>query len=241
MWLVDSLKPEKENPPLTSVPSIAVIFAAFNEDRVIEEKINSIYKTNYPLEKLKVYIGSDASTDKTDEIVIALQEKYTSLNFTSFKNRMGKAGIINALAEMAHADILVGTDANIIFTENTLTAFAESFTHANTKIVAGNIIYFEKSKDGISNQEGVYLSIENKIKKAESKLWRKVMGVSGGLYAIRKEAFTTIPSLTFMEDFFVSFSVLQNKGDILAMSESTTESSIVTADLKINHKRQKNK
>ena len=57
------------------LPMVSVLLAAYNEEEVIEEKIKSTFKTNYPLANLELLIGSDASTDNTDRII----EKYTRL------------------------------------------------------------------------------------------------------------------------------------------------------------------
>ncbi|MDX5321528.1 MAG: glycosyltransferase, partial [Bacteroidota bacterium] len=50
-------------------PSIDLLIAAYNEEEVIERKIRSCLNTDYPADKLRVVIGSDRSSDRTDEIV----------------------------------------------------------------------------------------------------------------------------------------------------------------------------
>ena len=194
---------------------VSVVFAAYNEESVIEEKIHSIFKSNYPSEKISVFIGSDASTDTTEIIVKHLQEDYPNLRLICFENRTGKSGIINYLFENCKAELVIGTDANIIFNEETIPNFVQHFEDPLVSLVGGNIKYFKKNQSGISQQENTYLSFENKIKQAESDLWAKVQGVEGGLYCIRKEEFTPIPPLTFMEDFFITYSIFKNKGKVL--------------------------
>ena len=54
------------------LPEVAIIMAVYNEEEVIEQKLRSIFATNYPLEKVQVFIGSDNSTDATHSII----EKY---------------------------------------------------------------------------------------------------------------------------------------------------------------------
>ena len=54
-------------------PTVSVVFAAYNEVGVIEEKIRSIFKTTYPAELLEVRIGSDLSNDGQDEKIRELQ------------------------------------------------------------------------------------------------------------------------------------------------------------------------
>src|SRR5688500_8738601 len=45
------------------LPQVAVLVAAYNEEKVIGEKVISVFNTSYPLSRLKVYVGSDASMD----------------------------------------------------------------------------------------------------------------------------------------------------------------------------------
>ena len=44
---------------------VGILIAAYNEEKVIAKKIESILSSNYPLENVTIYIGSDASTDNT--------------------------------------------------------------------------------------------------------------------------------------------------------------------------------
>ncbi len=66
------------------LPYVSLIIAAFNEESVIGEKIQSVYLTNYPVNRFEVLIGSDASTDNTEEILHDLSEQHSSLHFFSF-------------------------------------------------------------------------------------------------------------------------------------------------------------
>lgn len=196
-------------------PEVTVLFAAYNEESVIEAKIKSIYNSNYPQEKINVLIGSDASTDATDEIVNRLSDKYENLELIPFTKRTGKSGIINKLYDLSSSDYVIATDANIIFNLDTIPNLIRHFKDESVSLVGGNLDYFNKVNSGISQQENTYLSLENNIKQAESDLWSIVQGVEGGLYAIRKEWFTPIPPLTFMEDFFITYKVLENSGKVL--------------------------
>lgn len=202
-------------------PKITVLFAAYNEEAVIADKIHSIYNTNYPSEKVNVLIGSDNSTDKTDEIVLNLSRQYPSLQLVKFVNRTGKAGIINKLVSIAETEIIVATDANILFLPHTIGALVAPFANDKIKLVGGNLTYQTLGKTGIALQEHMYLSWENRLKHAESQRWGIVMGVEGGCYAIKKSWFAQIPPLTFMEDFYITLSVLARKGNVYFAQNAT--------------------
>ena len=194
------------------LPSISIIMAAYNEEKVIAEKIKSVFNTSYPFSKIEFLIGSDNSTDNTNMIVNQLIEKFPQISLHIFPARTGKAGIINKLAEKAQNDILILTDANVIFSENTLFNLVKHFKNQYIVIVGGRIINSRFNKTGISIQEETYISRENRIKHHEGLIWGSMAGAFGGCYAIRKSWYSPVPPRFFMDDFYISMSVLENGG-----------------------------
>jgi len=193
-------------------PEVTVILAAHNEEKVIRQKIESTFRCSYPQEKIKMLIGSDASTDQTNMIVSELQQKYNGLRLKAFEKRTGKAGIINQLATEADTPVLILTDANVIFTEKTIVEMVKHFKNEEIKLVGGNIVNSHNSIEGISIQEEKYISRENRIKYAEGVLWGTMAGAFGGCYAIRKEYFSPVPPRFFMDDFYITMNVLEKGG-----------------------------
>ena len=109
--------------------------AAYNEENVIAKKIQSILESDYPLEKISIYLGSDASTDKTNELIASFQEKHPNIHLKIFPGRSGKAHIINDLAKECKDDVFILTDANVFFTQNTISNLVRHFSYAKTKQV----------------------------------------------------------------------------------------------------------
>ena len=109
-----------------NLPEVAVLIAAYNEEKVIGEKIDSVFNSAYPLSKIKVYLGSDASSDNTDAIAEKLIQKYSNLELVKFEGRVGKISIINHLQSIGDEDILIMTDANVIFTPTTIFQLVKS-------------------------------------------------------------------------------------------------------------------
>lgn len=225
--------PAKRNKPILydeiiELPTVTVLFAAFNEEGVIQEKLLSVFNTTYPKEKLFVLVGSDNSNDRTDDIVLELTRKFSNLQLVRFEHRTGKSGIINKLVDLAQTELIVATDANIIFQPDTLLELVRPFKEEDIKLVGGNLMYKSKRDTGIAVQEHMYLNWENRVKQAESERWRLVLGVEGGCYAIRKTWFTQIPMLTFMEDFFITMSVLKRGGQVWFAPEAVCYEDVST-------------
>ena len=193
------------------LPSIAILIAAHNEEKVIEKKILSVFNTNYPSSKLKVFIGSDASTDRTDQIISNLTNTYSNIEFIKFKGRVGKISIINHLQSLCDEPVLILSDANVIFKQNTIFELVKYFKESNVGLVSANIIKESSNNDGISYQEKKYLNFENKIKASESYAFNFIMGAEGGCYAIRNNLFSKVPSNFIVDDFFITMQVLERK------------------------------
>jgi len=195
--------------------TVAILVAAYNEEKVIGEKLKSIFNSDYSLDKISVYIGSDASTDATNQIIEDFSKQHPNIQLTNFKGRTGKAAIINYLASQAKENILILTDANVFFTPTTVSELVKHFNNENIHQVCANILKVSDKNSGIQPMEKTYLNLENKIKAAESHRWEIVMGAEGACYAIRKNKYNPVPPNYFMDDFYITMGVLDNGGKVI--------------------------
>lgn len=202
---------------IINLPHVSILMALFNEEEVIEEKLNSILKTSYPNNKIEILIGSDNSTDKTNEIVEQYSIKNSNINFTVFSSRQGKPKIINQLQKKAKGTVLIITDANVIFSENTVFQMLKHFKNENIGLVDTQMIHKKESisKSGISVQESSYINREVGIKQNESIIWGTMMGPFGGCYSIRNSLYKDVPSNYLVDDFYINMNVfVQSKNAI---------------------------
>jgi len=215
--------------PDDDLPFISIIIAAHNEEMVIVEKIRSIYYTVYPFNKFEVLVGSDASTDGTNRICKVYTENYKDFRFFPFENRQGKPAIVNQLVEKAKGEILIITDANVLFQIKTIFELVKHFKNNEIGLVDTVMMNTGLIKSGISFQENAYISQEVLSKQREGILWGTMMGPFGGCYAIRKKDFPNIPSNYLVDDFYVNMKILE-KG-LKAINSSTAR---VTEDVSNN-------
>jgi cellulose synthase/poly-beta-1,6-N-acetylglucosamine synthase-like glycosyltransferase len=191
-----------------NLPSISILMAAFNEEQVIGEKIRSIYDTNFPTEKIELWVGSDNSTDNTNKIIRHLLNELPNIHFVNFEKRQGKISIINQLSEKASGDILILTDANVMFEEGTLLETVKFFKDERVGLVDTQMKNVGLKKDGISVQEKSYISREVFVKHLESDAYGTMIGPFGGCFAVRRELFEKVPANFLVDDFFICMSVL---------------------------------
>jgi cellulose synthase/poly-beta-1,6-N-acetylglucosamine synthase-like glycosyltransferase len=195
--------------PAASYPLVSVLIAAYNEKQVISSKIESIIRGEYPLEGLEILVGSDASTDGTNEELLTLAAAHPNIQGLFFEERTGKPGVINQLVEKARGDILMITDANVMLDTRTILEVVSRFRDPDVGLVDTMMINTHLHKDGISRQERFYISREVRIKHHESLIWGSMMGPFGGCYAVRKELYKPVPGNFLVDDFYINMSVLR--------------------------------
>lgn len=204
-----SRKKKTDYSPLAECPDVTVIMSLFNEEAVIGQKLQTIVDSDYPHEKLHVLIGSDNSTDRTNEIVSEYAQKYPFVKLFAFTERRGKANVINSLISECPSDIMILSDANVMFDKDTISELMKPFVDENVGLVDSNMINTGLKKDGISIQEKSYISREVRIKNQEGLLWGSMMGPFGGCFAMRKNLHSPVPKNFLVDDFYICMNVIR--------------------------------
>ncbi len=189
------------------LPTVSILISAYNEEAVIERKIQNILEIDYPKEKLEVLIGDDGSADRTAEIIA----RYADQGITLVKapKNAGKAAMLNRLNGVAKNEILLLCDANTMFFPNVVRKLVQPFQDKKIGCACGHLILSDKSGSVLGRGESSYWDLESEIKKFEGILDR-LIGGNGALYAIRRELYTELPvKKSVMDDFFIATKVLQ--------------------------------
>lgn len=196
--------------PITGVvPSLSIIIAAHNEEKVLREKLESILNCDYPSEQIELLIGIDSSSDFSALIAEAYQTKFKACQVFNFEERQGKINIVNALVPKAKHDIIILTDANVLFTAQTLQQLQAPFSDPQIGLVDSTMKHYGIKDTGISKPESAYIAGEVLIKEAEGKLWGAMMGPFGGCFAFRKKCFEPIPAHFLVDDFFINMTCIE--------------------------------
>ena len=189
------------------LPTVSLLISAFNEEGVIERKIQNILEIDYPKEKLEVLIGDDGSADRTAEIVARYADK--GITLVKAPKNAGKAAMLNRLQKIAKGEILVFCDANTMFFPNVVRKLVAPFEDRKIGCVCGHLILSDKSGSMLGQGESSYWDLESEIKKFEGILDR-LIGGNGALYAIRRSLYTELPvKKSVMDDFFITTKILQ--------------------------------
>lgn len=206
LWFLSAIMRFKSRADETLEPSAAILFAACNEEKVIREKIENILSLDYPREKLEIHIGSDASEDKTDEIIKSFGDR---IRFKRIEPRQGKSNVLNTIAVGCDCEIFIFSDANTMYKEDAVRKLVRHFADERIGGVCGKLVLKGQTEAALGEWEKSYWSVESVIKSWEGRLGR-VLGANGAIYAIRKELFSPIPTKRLlMDDFFMGIHVLK--------------------------------
>lgn len=196
-------------PDHPALPGVSFIIAAFNEEGVLAEKLNTLLASTYPADRLEILVGSDASSDRTNQIVADYAQRHPSIRVFLYEQRRGKPSVVNDLVREARFPILVLTDANVMPEPDTTYRLARHFRDERVGLVGANILNIGMRNDGISFQEKAYIERENLIKYHEGLVWGTMMGPFGGCYALRKSLYREVPAANLVDDFYIAMRVME--------------------------------
>jgi len=166
------------------LPTVSLIIAAYNEEAVIGKKVENSLRLDYPKDKLEIIVFSDASTDRTDEIVKGYADRGVKL--LRIEGRKGKTYCQNEAAKVAQGEILVFSDANSMYEPDAIRKLVRHFADERVGCVSGELRY----RDGEKGVEGerVYWGYEQTIKRLESRI-SSLVTANGSIYAVRKSLY----------------------------------------------------
>ena len=184
-------------------PMVSLLIPAHNEAVVIRAKIENSLALDYPREKLQVRVISDGSDDGTDEIVQEYRPK--QVEFQRIERRGGKANALNQAAPHARGEVMVLCDANTMFAPDALRRLVRHFADRRVGAVTGNV-RLRSTETHYGEGESLFYRIERFVQACESRLWT-VIGVDGGMYALRRELYVPNRADTLIDDFAIAMNV----------------------------------
>lgn len=183
--------------------SFAVCMCAYNEERIIEQKILNLLALRQREPGLQILVYVDASSDRTAEI---LRRYAAVIDLHVAAERHGKTHGMNLLSERANADVLVFTDANVMLDLDCLSDLRRHFADPQVGCVCGNLTYTNSDSSVTASSGSLYWRFEEALKRLESATG-SMMGADGSIFAIRRELRHAPPD-HIIDDMYVSLMAL---------------------------------
>jgi biofilm PGA synthesis N-glycosyltransferase PgaC len=152
-------------------PFFSILVPTFNEEAVIEKRIQNLRDLRYPKDKYEILVIDSGSSDATKAIVQRLcAEGGAPLTKLVCENeRRGKASAINCGSAQAAGEIILVTDANSFFDANVLAELGPHFERPEIGGVGGRYIV-SNPNDPLPGTEQFYWQLEFLLRAGESAL-----------------------------------------------------------------------
>jgi len=208
--------------PAIPIPRVALCVCAYNEERVIRAKADNMVSLRKAVPGLELLVYVDASSDRTAEIL----RDYQEITVVVSPARHGKTYGMNTLIQQTGADILVFSDANVMFAPDAIPRLLQRFDDPGVGCVCGHLVYTRTNDSATAVTGSLYWRLEEAIKELESRSG-STMGADGSIFAIRR-ALHRPPPPDIIDDMYVSLSILcgghrvVRAKDALAYEEAAT-------------------
>ena len=166
-------------------PTVSVIVAAHDEEAVIERRLENLLALDYPRERLEIVVASDASTDRTHDLVRSFGERGVRLLACE---RGGKVAAQDRAVRETSGDVVALSDANATWAPDALRQLVRSFADPDVAYACGRLVLQDAAGN---NKEGAYWRYELWLRESESRL-HSVTGGNGSIYAVRREDYVEV-------------------------------------------------
>lgn len=180
-----------------NLPAITVVVAAYNEATAIAARVRDILDQDYPYGRLKVLVVSDGSVDGTETSADIGDPRVEVL---ALEHNMGKAGALNSALSRVRTPLVAFTDARQRFAPGAIRELVPAFADPAVGVVSGELM-IEGAAGGAADV-GLYWRMERRLRADEAALgW--LHGVSGAIYAMRRDLFKPMPPGTILDDMWI--------------------------------------
>jgi len=150
-------KKKEEIPENVHHPTITLIVPMYNEEKVIQEKIENISYLDYPKEKLTIILLDDHSNDDSKDISIqTIKKKSLDAKVIESQGGKGKARALNWIFPSLESEITIISDADALLKEDSLLQLTKNFTDPDIGGATGKIIILSDKARASKSQEESY-------------------------------------------------------------------------------------
>jgi cellulose synthase/poly-beta-1,6-N-acetylglucosamine synthase-like glycosyltransferase len=179
-------------------PAISIVLPAYNEEESIGPTLDSLLALDYPADRRQILVLSDASTDRTDEIVRGFASRGVELFQATV--RCGKTAAENAALSLLTSEIIVNIDATTRILPASLKPLIRVFQDPTIGVASGRDVSVGDVAVEASGAESDYVVYEMWVRALETRIG-SIVGSSGCFYAIRRSLHEILVPAEVARDF----------------------------------------
>ncbi len=184
-------------------PHVSITIPVYNEEATIRDTIESILAVDYPEDRRQILVISDASSDRTNEIVREYAPRGVEL--IVLPKRSGKTAAENAGRLHLRGDVLINTDASVRILPSSIKPLVAALSDPTVGVASGRDVSVARVGEvaNLSDSnlgESGYVGYEMWVRELETKA-DGIVGASGCFYATRKALHMELVPEALSRDF----------------------------------------
>lgn len=165
-----------------ALPRVSICVPAYNEEAQIRGAIEALIAQDYPADRRQILVVSDASADRTDDIVREYAKDGVEL--LRMPKRSGKTAAENASCALLRGDIVVNSDSSVRLHPAAIRRLAEAMADPTVGVASTRDVSVSRGPVAENVTEAGYVGYEMRIRALETATGG-IVGASGSGYAIR--------------------------------------------------------
>ena len=193
-----------------NLPDISIVVCAYNEERNIRKKIQSIIECSYPENKIELIIVNDASRDKTEEVARdALKDVHIKWEIHTNEKQQGKNKSLNTGISLASCDIVFSTDADLVWDKYSAERLVRGLLSDDKYAAGTGDLQPNQGIDRVTSMEKTYRSFFGRMAEWEA-VHDSTYAFNGCLLVFRKSKVQGVNETAGADDANLAFSAIRN-------------------------------
>ena len=207
-WVRPEGSPAAKEP---AEPTVSVVLPTYNEERIIQAKLDDLLELDYPMEKVELVVV-DSSTDETRSLIREYFEDVDALDLVLIEEdeRRGLAPALNEAYEAAQNEMVVKTDCDSKLPPNVLREAAANLADDEVDAVTGRNVEVL----GGSEVESGYRGVQSHIQQLESHLDSTLI-FHGPFSAFENDALLPIDPNSLADDTELALKIRRQGGRVV--------------------------
>ena len=183
-------------------PTVSVVMSCYNEGESVYNTIKSMRSSDYPIDKLSIYVFDDCSKDDSFWWIQKASQDFKQVFAHCNTTNQGKAHNVLSAVAISDGDIIVGVDSDCVFEPNAIKELVACFTEKEIAAVGGRVGVSNANVNWLTRFQTLTYAVSFLVIKSSENLCRKIQCLSGPLVAIRRECFNEIKDKIAARSFF---------------------------------------
>lgn len=205
----------KKDPNYT--PKVSLVICAYNEEKMIAEKIENVLQIDYPRDKLEIIVFDNGSEDRTFEVASSFKERGVRVLKLGGRNRGKSAGINEALKSVT-GEIVKISDADVRYNKDILRKAIPYFADPSVGALCASPMLSNPEQTAVTKIESSLHGFYHLFRGAESAIDSIIIG--GGGFAFRRKLIEKLDETIGNDDIDLTVKVRKSGHRVLLLRDA---------------------